>query len=348
MARALAISAAAGGVAAGLQLERRHLRRIAHDEDLARLSAPLAGRPLTVTSARRHPAVRGGVRTRGRDRPVVLAHGWTERLTFWGPMIQRLSEHGLRSVAYDLRGHGRSDRAADDDYALERFGEDLEAVLAQATAGDARAVVVGHSLGAMSIAAWAEHHDVPARAAAAALLNTGLGDLISGHLLFGEVAKWLNHPATSRAFLGSRSRMPPVSSPVQHALIRYIAFGPTASAGQVAFYERMLMECPPEVRGAVGVALSDMDLWQAVARLTVPTLVVAGEQDRLTPPTHARRIADALPDLHALLELPDTGHMAPLERPDELTEALVELLAAANTRSSSQVLSPASPDPQRV
>jgi pimeloyl-ACP methyl ester carboxylesterase len=345
--RGLTLSAAAGGVAAGVAIQRRHLGRIAADEDLARLNAPLDGRPLTATSAdgTRLYAEAFGPRD---GLPVILAHGWTERLTFWGPVIHRLAERGLRPVAYDLRGHGRSAPAVADDYALERFGEDLEAVLVAATREGERAVVVGHSLGAMSIAAWAERHDVTARVSAAALLNTGLGDLISGHLLFGEVAKRLHHPVASRAFLGSRTRMPPFSSPLQQAVIRYVAFGPNATAGQVAFYERMLMQCSPEVRGAVGVALSDMDLWHAVAKITVPTLVVAGAQDRLTPPSHARRIADTLPHLHALVEMPATGHMAPLERPDELTKALVELIGAATTQASGRVLSCTSPDPHRT
>jgi pimeloyl-ACP methyl ester carboxylesterase len=338
---------AAGGAAVGVAIERRHLRRVAGDEDLVRLSTPLSGRTLTATS---RDGTRLHVEAYGPPdgRPVVLAHGWTEQLTFWKPVIGRLSQRGLRAVAYDLRGHGRSARAVNGDYTLERFGEDLESVLSLAIAEGERAMIVGHSLGAMSIAAWAEHHDVGARAGAAALVNTGLGDLISGHLLFGEVAKWLNRPTASRLFLGSRSRMLPVSSPVQQALVRYVAFGPTASAGQVAFYERMLMECPPEVRGAVGVAMSDMDLWHAVARLTVPTLVVAGARDRLTPPAHARRIAETLPDLQALVELPDTGHMSPLERPDELTDALMRLLTAATAQSATRVLSAASPDPRRA
>jgi pimeloyl-ACP methyl ester carboxylesterase len=109
-------------------------------------------------------------------------------------------------------------------------------------------------------------------------------------------------------------------------VIRHTAFGPGASAGEVAFYERMLMDCPPAVRAATGVALSDMDLWHAVARLTIPTLVVAGERDRLTPPAHARRIAEELPHPAGLIVLPETGHMSPLERPRELSEALERLV----------------------
>jgi pimeloyl-ACP methyl ester carboxylesterase len=74
----------------------------------------------------------------------------------------------------------------------------------------------------------------------------------------------------------------------------------------------MLIACPPDVRAACGLAMADMDLRHAVARLTVPTLVVAGAEDKLTPPSHARRIADALPRLVRLIELPATGHMSPL------------------------------------
>jgi pimeloyl-ACP methyl ester carboxylesterase len=322
--------AAAGGAAAGLALQRQHLRALAHDDDYLRLTAPLGGRPRKITAPDGtvlHAETFGpeGVET------VVLAHGWTERLTLWGPVIKLLQDEGLRVVAYDLRGHGRSQPAASGDYAMQRFGDDVEAVLAAVLADGELATVVGHSLGAMSIAAWAERHDPAARARAAVLVNTGLGDLISGHLLFGELAKWLNHPWASRAVLGSRAPLPPFSSPLQQAAIRYSAFGPGATAGAVAFYERMLIECPVDVRAACGVALSDMDLWHAVARLTVPTLVVAGERDRLTPPAHARRIAEELPCPAGLVELAATGHMSPLERPVQVSQAVLRLLRDTTT-----------------
>ena len=325
--RAIAATAALGAVAAGAALQRRHLRTIARDEDYQRLRAPLDGRPLRITSTDGTELYAEAYGPDDGD-TVVLAHGWTEQLAYWGPVITRLRGHGLRVVAYDLRGHGRSHAAAGDDYTLERFGEDLEAVLAAAGAGSDHepATVAGHSLGAMSIAAWAAYHDPPARARAAALVNTGLGDLISGHLLLPQVARFLNHPRASRAVLGSRAPVPPFSTPLQQAMIRYIAFGPNASMGDVAFYERMLIDTPPDVRAAVGVALTGMDLWHAVASITVPTLVIAGAGDRLTPPSHARRIAEALPYPAGLLELPETGHMSPLERPGEVTEALVGLI----------------------
>jgi pimeloyl-ACP methyl ester carboxylesterase len=325
--RAIAATAALGAVAAGAALQRRHLRAIAHDEDYRRLRAPLGGRPLRITSADGSELYAEAFGPDDAD-TVVLAHGWTEQLTYWGPVIKRLRAHGLRVVAYDLRGHGRSRPAADGDYSLERFGEDLDAVLAAAGAGDDHepATVAGHSLGAMSIAAWAEHHDPRARARAAAMVNTGLGDLVSGHLLLPQLVRFLNHPWASRAVLGSHAPVPPFSTPLQQAMIRYTAFGPNASMGDVAFYERMLIDTPPDVRAAVGVALTSMDLWHAVASITVPTLVISGANDRLTPPAHAQKITEALPYPAGLLELADTGHMSPLERPREVSEALERLI----------------------
>jgi pimeloyl-ACP methyl ester carboxylesterase len=109
------------------------------------------------------------------------------------------------------------------------------------------------------------------------------------------------------------------------AAIRYIAFGPAATPAQVAFFERMLIACPPDVRANVGIALSELELHDALPRLTVPTIVIAGEKDRLTPPGHARRIAEMLPALERLTVLEDTGHMAPLERPDAVNDALFGL-----------------------
>ena len=80
--------------------------------------------------------------------------------------------------------------------------------------------VAGHSLGGISIAAWAADHDVPARIAGAALVNTGVDDLIGGALVLGEIGKRLNPRWLSRAVLGSRAPLPPVSTPLEQAVIR--------------------------------------------------------------------------------------------------------------------------------
>ncbi len=314
--------------AAGFAVQRQFKRRIAGDPERVALGLPLEGRP---TSVRSPDGTILHVETFGADHAptVVLPHGWTENLTYWTYQIREMRERGLRIVAYDHRGHGQSDAAAEGDYSIARFGEDLEAVLEACVPDGRRAMVVGHSLGGMAIAAWARDHDVEQRVGAAALVNTGVGDLIAEQLLVPvpAVAQALNHTIAVNGFLGSKAPLPRFSSPLMAAAIRYIAFGPHATPAQVAYYERMLIASPPDARAQTGIALSAVELYDALPRLTVPTIVIAGENDRLTPPSHARRIAEMLPQLEGLTVLPETGHMGPLERYREVTELLAQLAA---------------------
>jgi pimeloyl-ACP methyl ester carboxylesterase len=321
-----AAGAGIGATTAVIAAQRRFTKRIAADPEGAVLSEPPGGTPLEVRSpdgTRLHAELFGP----DDGDPVVLGAGWTESLQYWIYQIRALSDRGLRVIAYDLRGHGESEPAADGDYSIARFGEDLEAVLATAVPDGARAVIAGHSLGAMAIAAWAKTHDVPRRVGAAALINTGVGDLIAEQLLvpLPGVAQAVNRTVAVNGFLGSRAPLPHFATPLIASLIRYVAFGPAASPAQVAFYERMLIACPPDVRARVGIALSDIELHDALPRLDVPAIVIAGDRDRLTPPAHARRIAKMLPRLERLVVLEQTGHMAPLERPEAVTDALLEL-----------------------
>jgi pimeloyl-ACP methyl ester carboxylesterase len=324
----LAAAAGATALGAGFAAQRRFKRRIAEDPERAALSSPPKGHSIEVSSA--DGTVLHAEAFGSEDAPtIVLAHGWTESLSYWTYQTRELTQRGLRIVAYDLRGHGESDPGAGDDYSIARFGEDVEAVLASCVPEGQRAMVVGHSLGAMSIAAWAEHHDVEQRAAAAALINTGVGDLIAEQLLLPvpALAQALNQTVAVNGFLGSRAPLPRFSTPLLAAAIRYIAFGPAATPAQVAFYERMLIASPPDARARVGIALSEVELYDALPRLTIPTIVIAGAKDRLTPPSHAHRIAEMLPKLEGLTVLEDTGHMAPLERHREVTELLAQLSA---------------------
>jgi pimeloyl-ACP methyl ester carboxylesterase len=328
---------AGASVAGAAWTQRSYTRRIAADPKRAELESPPKGESLTVTSAdgtQLHAEVFGVP-----DGPtLVLAHGWTEALHYWIYQIRELSDE-FRIVAYDLRGHGRSKRPPSDDYSMARFGDDVEAVLEAACPRGEPAVVAGHSLGGMSIAAWAEHHDVAARVSGAALLFTGIGGLVGGQLVVHvpRFAQALSEPIARYGFLGSRAPLPRISTPISHAAIRRFAFGPGASPAQVAFYERMLVACPADVRAAAGLAMQHMDLYHALDRLTVPTLVMAGELDRLTPPSHARRIASELPNLQALIELPETGHMGPLERPAEVSAALRALTKAVQPETAAGV-----------
>lgn len=313
------VAAVAGAALAGLR------RRRDGDPELQNFRSPLRGKPAAPHSADGtvlHAEVFGDP----QGPTFVLVPGWTETLQLFDSVTRLLVDGGCRVVAYDLRGQGLSARPAGGDHALARYGEDLEAVLAATCQGRTDVIVAGHSLGAMSIAAWAEHHDVKARICGAALMNTGLEGLVRAAKLLPHILpQAIAQPLALYAFLGNPLPMPAYSMGIARIAIRYVAFGPDASSAQVGFFERMLMKCPPEIRRGAGIAMAEMDLLHVVPKLDVPTLVFAGAVDRLTPPTHSERIAAALPDLADLVVLPRLGHMGPLEAPAEIVKALTGL-----------------------
>ena len=111
--------------------------------------------------------------------PIVLAHGITCAIRAWAYQIADLS-NDYRVIAFDHRGHGQSGMPPRRDYSLKHLASDLDSVLDATLAPHERAVVAGHSMGGITIAAWSERyrHKVSRRADAVALINTTTGDLI--------------------------------------------------------------------------------------------------------------------------------------------------------------------------
>lgn len=325
------IAALAAG-AAGASWIRGRARRIRNDV-LAdpvgdALNAPLEGRRLAVVSedgTRIHAEIFGP-----DDAPtVLLAHGWMEGIRFWTHQIQDLS-HDHRVVAWDFRGHGRSADPANRDYTIESLSADFDAVLDAALPAGERAIAVGHSLGGMTIVSWAglNPSSVRERLAATALVNTGVSGIIADSLVVRTpgVLEW-TRDAIGRTILSSPGKLPPPgSSPISYDAVRYLTLGPDAGPATIAFCEELLLSCGPEARAGCGATLSKMDLADSVASLDVPTLVIAGERDILTPPVHSRRLVDALPD-GEYLELERIAHMAPVEAPDEISRRLRAMAA---------------------
>ena len=316
---------AAAGAGTAVAAELRHRQALTEDPLWPLLSAPLEGEPLTVRTddgVALHAEVFGS----GGAPTVVLIPGWTEELQVFDLLTRELIRRGLRVVAYDPRGQGASPADAVSDQRIERYGEDLGAVLAASCAARRDVVVVGHSMGAMALVARAGTVGASANMRAAALISTGVSGLLTTASVLPAVIPDTARRTLLAALITGEQPLLPISTPVSRALNRHLLFGPDASAAQLAFIEPMVARMPARLRAGAGQTMRDLDLSGALKQLDVPTLVVAGAQDRLTPPAHARQIAAALPNLAELLILERTGHMTPLERPLELAAALVRLL----------------------
>ena len=331
MSRPLWLGVGAGAVAlAALRAERRYAAAVAADPCAAELSPvdPVEARRVAVDGAELHVEVHG----RADGPTVVLVHGWTCTAGFWTRQLRALADE-VRVVTYDLRGHGRS-TGEPASFGPDALAGDLQAVLDATLPEGERALLVGHSMGAMTIAAWAGRHpdEVPRRASAAVLLSTGVHRLSLDSAFLPLPARYAVHQGLLQAtLLGSAA---PLVGPLSlHSRgTRWLAFSPSASPAVVDRGTRDQRAMRPAARAAWARAMGDLDLRHDLASLTVPTTVVVGERDRLTPPVYAERLAALLPDCVELVRLPDVGHMTPLEAPDEVVElvrsALTERIAA--------------------
>jgi len=263
--------------------------------------------------------------------PIVLAHGITCAIRVWHEQINDLSRD-FRVIAYDHRGHGRSgipDRAG---YSLGHLASDLDAVLAATLRTGERAVIAGHSMGGIAISSWADRHrdSVAQRADAVALINTTTGDLL-------EEIKLLRVPSllaagrsvAARRMIRSFGGAPLFrgAQPGSRWFVTLMAVGAEADPAIADFVHELFAATPAAGRGAWARVLVDemgpghIDL----SGLTVPALVIGSTKDRLLPMCQARKIAQAVPNLVDLVEMPG-GHCAILEHPEVVTSHLRSLV----------------------
>lgn len=285
---------------------------------------PVPARELMAVSA---DGSRLHVEVHGQDGApaVVLSHGWTCNTGFWDAQIRDLAvDH--RVVAYDQRGHGTSPAVGPAGYSTEALADDLEAVLAATLEPGEKAVLVGHSMGGMTMMAASRRAGFREHAAAVLLCSTGSSRLIAESLVVPIRAGAVRTRMT-RAILGARAPLGPVT-PLSRRLLKYGTMGAGSAPDRVDTCARIVHACPRAPRVAWGHVLADLDLDEGVRELRVPTAVIAGTEDRLTPPVHARAVAAALPDCLGLSELTGLGHMTPVEAPEAVTAKIRELVTA--------------------
>ncbi|ARP71772.1 alpha/beta hydrolase [Streptomyces pluripotens] len=281
---------------------------------------PAPSRALTVAStggARLHVEVHGPEKAPA----VVLSHGWTCSTAFWAAQTRDLAaDH--RVIVYDQRGHGRS--PASPVCSTRALADDLEAVLAKTLSPKEKALVVGHSMGGMTIMAASTRPRFHAHAAAVLLCSTGSSRLVEEAsvvpLRAGRVRTWITGQV-----LGSSVPLGPVT-PVAKSILKYATMGAGSAPHVVEACARIVHACPRTVRHAWGGVLATLDLDHGVRELQVPAAVVHGASDRLTPPVHARALAAGLPNCVGLTELPGIGHMTPMEAPDLVVRRMRELV----------------------
>jgi pimeloyl-ACP methyl ester carboxylesterase len=336
--------AAAAGAGAVVAAERIAVGRLRGRPDPASTEplGELRGRPLTVLS---EDGVGLHVEINGPPTApvtVVFCHGYTLNQDCWH--FQRRDLSGHRLVFWDQRDHGRSGRSESGAASIDQLGGDLKAVIDAVAPGDVQLVLVGHSMGGMTIMALAEQHPelFGTKIVGAVLISTAARGLDSGSpwmpaplrpMLSRALPVVLNGAAKGRrAMLVERGRQ---VTDLTFLSTRLLGFGDgEVSPAVVNFLGQMISSTPIEVVAKFGQALLLCDKRDSLATLgRVPVTVLVGEKDRLISPRLGIELAMDIPGSQ-LFWVPGGGHVLILERPDLVNDAITSMLARAGADRS--------------
>lgn len=243
--------------------------------------------------------------------PVVFIHGFPYNAGMWSQQIRQLKEHHY-CIAYDIRGLGETP-PGDGQFTMEMFVDDLFSVCDGLDLH--RPVVIGFSMGGY-IALRAVERE-PDRFRAIVLCDTkSAADDDAGRLKRASAIRLINEegieqfaadfvPMTFRE--DAKERIPDIYNTV---------------------LEQAQTETPAGVKGCLLAMAVRTDTTHALSDIQVPTLLVVGEHDALSPPAVMRQMQEQIEGAE-LIVVPEAGHMAPLENPDAVTQGIVEFLVKA-------------------
>ncbi len=240
-----------------------------------------------------------------RKPPVILIHGAGGNHLYWPPEVRRLATlvancaTTYRVFALDLPGHGKSSGVG-----LQSINDYVRSVVNFMDAvGLWRAVIVGHSMGGAIAQTLALDH--AERVAGLGLIGTGARLRV--------VPAMLSNTANPATF----------SLAVQ--TINEWAFGPQADPHLKALAAKRMAETRPAVLHGDLLACDAFDVMDRLSEIRVPTLIICGTEDKLTPLTYSKNLATQIPEA-ALQTVEAAGHMVMLEEPRRVAGALTVFL----------------------
>ena len=243
--------------------------------------------------------------------PIVLLHGIGSNAQSFVPLMQEFEER-FAALAWDAPGYGASQPLAVDWPDASDYAAALNQLLAHLRLS--RCVLVGHSLGALVAARFALVS--PSRVAALFLVSPALGH---------GTEKGSTLPPAVSARIQELDRLGEEKFAAARApgLIADAASRPDV----LQMVERAMAAVRRPGYDQAARLLAGGRLLEDAAKVNVPTAVLVGAQDRITPPANARRVFDALRgSSHVYREIADAGHAVCQEQPAEVARAIAEIV----------------------
>jgi pimeloyl-ACP methyl ester carboxylesterase len=344
----LGLAAAGAGAAAGVAAERLAVGRTLERHVPGTTEVPLGSiRELPVVVAADdgtalHVEVDEPTEPDPDGLTVVFSHGYGLNLDSWH--FQRLALRGqVRTVWWDQRGHGRSARGPVGSATIDQGGSDLAHVI-EATAPTGPLVLVGHSMGGMTVMALAAHHPqiLTERTAGVAFIATSAGGLSQASFGLDRLGTLIHKlgPGTLN-LLARRPRWVEmtrqIGSDLEEVLVKRWSYASEVDGDLVDFTARMIAGTKIEVIGDFFPAFGSHDKREALAAIRGrEVLVLAGDSDLMIPFDHGEEIARLLPGAELAI-VREAGHLVMLEHPDLVTPHLVALIHRARRSLQEEV-----------
>ncbi len=249
----------------------------------------------------------------GRE-TLVLLHGNSANAWWWQPLADAIDNTQFRLLALDQRGHGDSEWVRPPAYTPDDYAHDLSRFI-QASRLD-RPIVVGHSMGGISVLAFAEQFGHLARAAIAIDVAVSSTPRRDRFLIRLKKLPTVIYP--DRATAIQRFRLMPDEGAIPPAVLTKIAersLERTADGRYTLKFDR-----------ASFIGSDGLDVRAAIKRIAIPTLLVRAEMSRIMTAEATAGAAESNP-LIRLTVIPRAFHHVPLECPALLARAIVEFAA---------------------
>jgi len=275
---------------------------------------------------------------------VVFCHGYTLSLRSWVFQRRALKAAGYRVVLWDARGHGRSGAGSRESYKIDQLGLDLYAVIS-AVVPQGPLILVGHSMGGMTLMALAAHHPelVKDRVIGAVFMATSPGGISAVSWGLGSVLGKVVHRLGPFAVGQLAGRQGLINSAldvgreVEEYCVDVYSFASPVPLSIVRLTADMIFKTRMEVISDFMETFDKHDKREALEPfIGVETLVLNGVQDLLTPPQHSEEIVRLIPGSEHVL-INDAGHIIMLEHGDVVSEQLLMLIGRAQRAAAAHL-----------
>lgn len=269
---------------------------------------------------------------------LIFVHGWGLDAGVWWDARRMLADR-YQVVTYDLAGLGRSKPPRDGRYSLDRFADDLMALVSASC--PRKVILVGHSIGGMTVQTFCRRYPetLGRQVLGVVLENTTHTDPMRTTVL-GEALHALE--PVVKPLMRLDVWLQPLAwvmnwqsylSGATHLAMRFGGFGTPPTKAQLEQVSRAVTRNSPAVQAKGNIAMMEWDATEALPEMRIPALLFIGGSDIVTVPAAGETIARRMPQARPV-HLEEAGHLGPLELAEDYNRAIARFADEIFTRGA--------------